>query len=356
MHPRVDRLPTPQPDYRKFLSAVRRENRDAIPLVELAIAPEVAAAILDQPPPAADDQRREVARLTVKAMHRLGYDVVKMSAPIPFNGPRLRSDAAPPQTAREWQDPHHGAIQSLDDLNAFHWPTPDEISFAAFDTAAEVLPDGMKLIGFSGGVLEFATDLIGFERFMYAVYDDPELIAAVLDHVGRTIHSVFEAYCQMDTVCALWLGDDLGGKNGLLVSPDLLAEHVFPWYRRYRELAHRHDGPFLLHSCGNLEAVMDRLIDDVRIDAKHSFEDSILPVEGFMDRWGSRVGVLGGIDVDLLARGPEDAIVARTQAVLEHAANTGGYACGSGNSIPNYVPPDHFLAMVETVARFNGRR
>jgi hypothetical protein len=32
-----------------------------------------------------------------------------------------------------------------------------------------------------------------------------------------------------------------------------------------------------------------------------------------------------------------------------------GYAAGSGNSIPNYVPAAHFLAMVEEVDEYNGR-
>ena len=91
------------------------------------------------------------------------------------------------------------------------------------------------------------------------------------------------------------------------------------------------------------------------IDAKHSFEDGIEHVEAFYDRWHERIAVLGGVDLHLLATGSEAEIAARTQTILEHAAPTGGYACGSGNSIPNYVPVEAYLTLVETVARFNGR-
>ena len=33
----------------------------------------------------------------------------------------------------------------------------------------------------------------------------------------------------------------------------------------------------------------------------------------------------------------------------------GGYACGSGNSITNYMPTENYLAMIQTIHRFNGR-
>jgi uroporphyrinogen decarboxylase len=211
----------------------------------------------------------------------------------------------------------------------------------------------MALSGFSGGVLEFAMDLLGMERFMLATRRDPQLVAAVIERVGATIHAVFAAYCQIDAVCAIWLGDDLGYKTGTLLAPQWLRAHIVPWYRRFAELAHAHGRPFLLHTCGNTAAVMPDLVA-AGIDAKHSFEDVIQPVEQFVDTWAGKVAVLGGVDVHLLAVGDEAAIRTRTLQILEHAAPRGGYACGSGNSIPDYVPPEHYLAMVEAVIDFNG--
>jgi uroporphyrinogen decarboxylase len=349
MHARVDALPRPDPDYHRFLSAIRRENRGRVPPIELAVAPEVVAGLLDEPVPAGDPPA--VVRQSVKALHRIGYDVIKVSAPIPFNIPRVH--AAQGDGGREWQAQHSGVVQSEADLESFHWPAQNEIDLRPVQVATDALPDGMALVGFSGGVLEFTTDIMGLERFMYAVYDAPDLMAAVFDGVGHTIHQVFELYCQMDSVCALWLGDDLGSRNGLLVSPDLLREHVFPWYRRFADLAHQHDRPFLLHSCGNMYSEMNYLIDEVGIDGKHSFEDAIKPVEQFVAEYGDRVATLGGIDVNLLAQGPESAIAARTREVLATAAASGAYVCGSGNSIPNYVPMEHYLAMLEALAGFN---
>jgi uroporphyrinogen decarboxylase len=135
----------------------------------------------------------------------------------------------------------------------------------------------------------------------------------------------------------------------------LLKAQVFPWYKRFADLAHEHGRPFLLHTCGNTASIMPALVDEVGIDAKHSFEDGIQPVERFIDEWGEKIAVFGGVDVHLLSVGDEAAIRARTLEILEYAAPRGGYAAGSGNSIPNYVPAEHYLAMVEAVAEFNGR-
>ncbi len=41
--------------------------------------------------------------------------------------------------------------------------------------------------------------------------------------------------------------------------------------------------------------------------------------------------------------------------ILETCAPGGGYACGSGNSVTNYVPTTNYLAMLESIHRFNGR-
>jgi uroporphyrinogen decarboxylase len=154
---------------------------------------------------------------------------------------------------------------------------------------------------------------------------------------------------------ALWSGDDMGFKTATLISPQHLREYILPWHRRYAEIAHAQGKPYILHSCGNLREIMPDLVEDVRIDAKHSFEDAIQPVEDFHRLWHGQVAAIGGLDVDLLARGTEADVVRRTESILAACAPRGGYAAGSGNTVTNYVPVDNYLAMVETVHRYNGR-
>jgi len=113
------------------------------------------------------------------------------------------------------------------------------------------------------------------------------------------------------------------------------------------EYAHAHGRPVMLHACGNLSEVMGDLIHDVGIDAKHSFEDVIQPVGEFKRQYGDRVAALGGIDMDVLARGSEEEVRQYTRRVIEQCAPGGGWALGSGNSLANYVPINNFLAMLD---------
>ena len=147
----------------------------------------------------------------------------------------------------------------------------------------------------------------------------------------------------------------MGFKTSTLIAPDQLREYILPWHARYARLAHEHGRPFILHSCGQIEAVMPDLVESVRIDGRHSYEDVIDPIERVHARWGHKVAVLGGVDVDLLARGTPQAVRRRTREILNACAPAGGYACGSGNSVTNYVPIANYLAMVETVHAYNGR-
>ncbi len=346
MHPFLEQQHSP-PDFHRFVRTLRREPVDRIPLVELSIHPQVTAALLDLP---STDDPKEIVRRAVTLQARLGYDVVKVSAGIPFDLRRRQSNDAA-TAAIQWADEHNGPIQSAADFDNYPWPAPTSVDYSPFDVAAGAAPEGVGLVGFTGGVLEYAMDLMGMQHFLLGTRRTPELVAAVLQRVGEVLHSVFSTYAQMDAICALWIGDDLGHKHGTLLRPDFIRTQITPWYAKFAALAHAAGKPFILHSCGMTAEVMADLVA-TGIDAKHSFEDGIQPVEQFYDAWSDRLAVLGGVDLHLLSTGPIEAIAKRTRAILEHCGGR-GYAAGSGNSIPDYVPPEHYLAMVAEVGRVN---
>jgi uroporphyrinogen decarboxylase len=358
----LPRLPEPDPNVGQFQQVLRRGPSDRVPLVELAIAEETLTALHGGPliplsRQNGPEQFGAAVGQRVQLWHALGYDYYRARAEIPFQMETLaaRDTASSATGERRWVNEHEGLIKSLADFESYPWPAPAAVDFAAAEAVHGALPDGMGMMGFSGGVLEWSSNLLGLETMMLLLYDDPGLVRAVVDRVGQTIYDAFLVFCQMDKLFALWLGDDMGFKTATLLQPQHLRQYILPWHKRYAELAHQTGRLFLLHSCGHVESVMPDLIEDVRIDAKHSFEDVIVPVERFKQRWGNRVAVLGGVDVDLLSRGTEEDVRRRTSQILEACAPGGGYACGSGNSVTNYMPTENYVAMIETIHRFNGR-
>ena len=108
----------------------------------------------------------------------------------------------------------------------------------------------------------------------------------------------------------------------------------------------------MLHSCGNLSAIMEDLIVGVGIDAKHSFEDVIESVVEDKALYGDRIALMGGIDVDFLCRADEGAVRARVRKTLDACMPGGGYCLGTGNSVANYIPLGNYLAMLDEGRRF----
>jgi uroporphyrinogen decarboxylase len=171
---------------------------------------------------------------------------------------------------------------------------------------------------------------------------------------GEKVLSYYENVAGLQHVGALWHADDLGYKTGTILSPRDLGKHVFPWLKKFADVAHAHGKPFLLHSCGDLfgNGVIETLINEVGIDGLHSFQDVILPVGKCMERFGSRVAILGGVDMDALGRMPEEALRKYVRDILV-SCSSGRFALGSGNTIANYVPVESFLAMLDEVRRWN---
>jgi len=69
-------------------------------------------------------------------------------------------------------------------------------------------------------------------------------------------------------------------------------------------------------------------------------------------RWGTRVALCGGIDIDMLCRADEETLRKYIRRVLDICAPGGGYLFGSGNSIPNFIPPRAIRIMLEEGARW----
>jgi uroporphyrinogen decarboxylase len=258
-----------------------------------------------------------------------------------------------PGGLRMWQDESTGPIQSWTDFERYPWPEPERVSYRALEYLNRVVPEGMKISVNLGGIFENSSWLMGLESFSYALADQPDLVEAICQRVGELTAAAAAHAVTIDNVGMIFLGDDLGFASGTLVSPAVLRRHIFPHHRRLVEIAHDAGRLALLHSCGNLEKIMDE-IAEIGFDGKHSFEDKIMPVEEVTRRWGDRISVLGGVDMDLLGRGSESEVRRRTRQILEACAARGtGYCLGTGNSVANYLPPENYLAMLDEGQRWN---
>ena len=252
-------------------------------------------------------------------------------------------------------------IKCREDFEKYPWQEVPDMYFQKFgtyfDALREVLPPGMKVVGGVGnGVFECVQEIIGYINLCFYSADDPELYADFFKKTGEMIHNIWEMFLPKygDIFAVMRCGDDLGFKNNTLLPAEDIRRFVVPQYAKIVECAHRYDKPFLLHSCGAIFDVMPDIIKTAKINAKHSNEDQIAPFPEWVDRYGDEIGLFGGIDTDAVCRLSPPEIREYITDVLNCCKGKCGLAFGSGNSIPDYVPADNYIEMVNTVRRYRG--
>ena len=106
----------------------------------------------------------------------------------------------------------------------------------------------------------------------------------------------------------LMINEDWGFNTQTMLSVEDMRKYVFPWHKKMVETAHKRGKFAVLHSCGYMGDIMEDVIEDMKFDGRHSYEDKIIPVEEAYRRWGGRIAILGGLDVDFLIRSDEETI------------------------------------------------
>ena len=241
-------------------------------------------------------------------------------------------------------------IHDAASFQAYAWQDVNPADYEILETLRPDIPEGMKLIVMTtGGVEENMVELVGYQDLCFMQIDEPELVKQIADEIGSRLLAHYEETLKYDTVGAIMVNDDWGFKTQTLMPPAFLREYVIPWHRKFAEVAHAAGRPVLMHSCGDLKEVWNDIIDDIKVDGKHSYEDGILPVEKAYDEYGRRVAILGGIDMDFLCRRTPEEVYRRSAAMIERTNGCCGYALGSGNSIAGYVPVENYEAMTRAV-------
>jgi uroporphyrinogen decarboxylase len=350
------------PNWEGLLNCIeRRGTPDRVYFIELLWDEEVQTAICDRfgllDGLAPDDPFFKQKRL-VRLNRFLGYDYVRCgldSWEMQLNRMAIEdtSDLAR-KGGRSYIDEHKGPITNWEEFETYPWPDPESASTRSLEWFEANLPEDMCVVG-SGGFAHFAeylTWLMGYETLCYSLYDQRDLVAAISERLFDVYQRFIKRLLEFDRVKLIWGSDDMGFRSGTLISPDDLREFVLPGHKLMAHMAHAAGRPYLLHSCGNLATIIEDLIEDVGIDAKHSFEDTIESVILAKAQYGDRIAVLGGIDVDFLCRAGEEQVRQRVRDTLEKCMSGGGYCLGTGNSVANYIPLDNYLVMLDEGRKF----
>jgi len=356
----------PKPDREEFKEVIlRKRTPSRVHFIELHIDTEIIRYFTEKnnrkwiDPSLAKDRKSQEVALTnyIECWYQLGYDCLRLTDDFRFSGnlsftskKRVGKDTALiSRGKRHWVEEGKGVITCWEDFEKYNWPSLKELDLWPFEFVSRNLPEGMGIFAsFSSGVFEIlSNELFGLETLCYLIYDNPDLVEAAANKVGETIYRAYKNIIGLDNLVGFFQPDDMGFKTSTLLSPDILRKYILPWHKKFAKLAHENGLIYILHNCGYCEPIMEDLIEDVRIDAKHSFEDTVMPVTEFKKKYGDRVAAVGGVDVNKLCRLEEKKLRQYIRNILDKCMLGGGYALGSGNSITNYTPVENYLIMLD---------
>ncbi len=352
-----------KPDWEGLVNCITRKGSpDRVHFIELFLDKEIKEAICQRfniiDHLSYNDPDYQLKR-EIAIQRFLGYDYVRCGLD-DFEMPLdwlITDDTADNKRkeGREYINEHTGPITNWEEFEKYPWPNPDKASIRSLEWYQENLPDDMCIIG-SGGFAHFAEYinwLMGYETLCYALCENRELVSAISKRLIDIYEKSIRKFLEFDKVKLIWGSDDMGFKTSLTISSEDTREFILPGHKLMAKISHDAGRPYLLHSCGQLEMIMDDLIDDIGIDARHSFEDNIEDVVTAYKKYGHRVAHLGGIDMDFICRATESEIRERVRHTLEECMPNGGYCLGTGNSVANYISLDNYLVMLDEGRKFN---
>jgi uroporphyrinogen decarboxylase len=350
---------------------MRETTEGPVPLLEFAVDPEVmielsgydfpkgGLALIPElacnPSPEALRVGLHLMELSLEFTAATRYDYVTQLSVVPFprTAERYARELKPNARPRAWQEEGRGIITNRAQFEAFPWPSEKLINILPLQIMAPRLPAGSKGMVLVVGIFEDLRALMSFEGMAVATIEQPDLVVAILERVTTLTENLVDKAAAHPATGAIFYADDMAFNNQTMISPKLIKEWVIPRQKRIADVCHKHGKPFLFHGCGQIDCLMEDLIEVVGIDGKHSFQDNIEPVEETYRKYGDRISILGGLEVDLLARGTEARVRRRTREILEACAPGGGFCMGSGNSVTNFCKMENYLAMIDETRQWN---
>ncbi len=343
----------PKPDFERYLTALRCEEPDRVPLGEWHIDALPMASFMGKKIKTLQDQ--------IEFWYTAGFDFMTTSSGIlePVRAPEgmtIKGEAVGTQydegREREWALEGEGIITSWEKFEKYPWPSADGFDLSKWDELDRTLPDGMKAVLLLGKIYTCVWMFMGAETFFNALENDQELVAAMFEKVGNIQYETFLRVAEHSSLGAVLNPDDIAHNTGLLVNPRYLRKYVFPWYKKIGDVCRDKGIGFIFHSDGDCTEAMDDLID-CGFHGFNPVQPNAMDIETVKKNWGDKLCLIGNLNLDsTLTLGTPEDVRAEVYERIRTIGPGGGYMVASSNSVTDYVPLANMKAMFDATFEF----
>lgn len=224
----------------------------------------------------------------------------------------------------------------------------DRIDWDAVEAAKEAQKKGALVISAIPGGFDLPRQLMGEEGACLCYYESPELMEDILLTVGDTALRVLDRISDHVAIDQLSVHEDLAGKSGSLVGPNLIHQFIKPYYRKIWDmLSSKGTKIFAQDSDGNVNSVIDAFLD-CGLTVMYPMEPAAgMDIVASRKKYGQRVAFKGGIDKHVL-RKDKAAIREELEYKMQPIMQQGGMVFGLDHRIPNGTPLENYQYYVNT--------
>jgi len=230
---------------------------------------------------------------------------------------------------------------------------PDPRAPGRFDAAAAVLKvHGQDRYCFGTihlALFERLHALRGMANVFTDFYTNPSEVRRLVDAIAAYTRELIRVWGDLGAD-AVFLTDDWGSQRALMISPATWREFFKAHYAAMIAEAHRFGMDVIFHSCGNVTAIVEDLIE-VGMDVLDPVQPGAMDAELLARRFGGKVSFCGAIDLQqLLAHGTPQEVRDAVRRLIDTLGRPfgGGFIVAPANVLTPEIPLENLEALFET--------
>jgi uroporphyrinogen-III decarboxylase len=252
----------------------------------------------------------------------------------------------------KYTEPAGHPLEEDQALDSYQSPDPDRP--ALYHEAQHVLEnfkDEYWIVGVTPTtIFESAWALRGYEQLMIDMATDPDIAKRILD-IPYSYHKTVTQRLVKMGVDMIWLGDDMGGQNNMLMSPGMWRQYFKP---RMADLiaSMRAVNPRIkvaYHTDGMVFPIIRDLIE-IGIDVLNPIQPAAMDPVKLKKDYGKDLCFWGSLDIQqTLPFGTPAQVKAEVITRLKTIGREGGLIIGPTHNIQLDTPLENFWCMHETI-------
>lgn len=202
-------------------------------------------------------------------------------------------------------------------------------------------------------LFEAAWYLRGMDRFLMDLVVNK-------DFAHELLNKLFDFQLATGTALAaegvdiIWIGDDFGTQDSIIISPDLWREFFKPLYAKLIK-AFKEVNPIVkvaYHSDGNIEALLPEYID-AGVDILNAVQPKSMDPAHLKKKFGNNLSFWGTIDIqETLPHGSPGDVENEVKLRIQTVGQGGGLILGPSHNIQPDVPFENILAFYDSVKKY----